>query len=150
MPTYTFDQFAARLELRDALDSLRRASLHPKAHRYERCLLDFRNRGEDRLTLVSFARTQVKETFIATVAGRGFNGKRRTVLLQDLRLFGSKFIQEDHLWVPHDRQWERIEPFFQGQKVVLVGTATPYMRKNTTCDYTLAIIKVTKLWLPAS
>lgn len=54
-------------------------------------------------------------------------------------------MQEAHLWVVYKKKWERIEPFYQNQKVVLVGTAVKYTRKNGTCDYTLAIQKVTKL-----
>jgi hypothetical protein len=95
--------------------------------------------------LIEQLRSQMQETFIATVAGRGFNGKRRTVLLEDLRLFGCKFVQEAHLWLAYNRQWQRIEPFYQGQKVVLVGTAIEYTRKDATRDYTLALNKVAKL-----
>lgn len=150
MPTDTFDQFVARVEFQDELDSLRRVSNHPQARKYERYLLECPDRGEDRVTLVRFARTQMQGIFVATVAERGFNGKRRTVLLHDLRLFGCKFVQEDHLWLVYNAHWERIEPFYQGQKVVLVGTAIKYTRKDATCDYTLAIEKITKLWLPAN
>jgi hypothetical protein len=147
MPNDTIEQFVARVEFQDELDSLRRVSNHPQAHKYERYLLECPDRGEDRVTLVRFARTQMQGIFVATVGVRGFAGKRRTVLLEDLHIFGCKFVQESHLWFVYDNRWERIEPFYQGRKVVLVGTAIEYTRKNGTRDYTLAIEKVTKLWL---
>jgi hypothetical protein len=141
-----FDQFVARDELQDTLDLLRSISNCSDADRLKRFLLECPQRGEGRMTLASFAAAQTSEIFVATVAGRGFNGKRRTVLLIDLRRFGISFVLESHLWVPYDKRWARIEPFYQGQKMVLVGTVIEYTRKNHTCDYGLALEKVTKLW----
>jgi hypothetical protein len=148
MPNNSFDLFLARTNLQKALDSLRRVSDHPAAHKYERYLLHCPARGENRMTLVSFARTQMDHTFVASIDARGCIGKRRTVLLKDLHLFSLKFILEDHVWVPYDKHWARIEPFYQGEKVVLVGTAVEYSRKNGTSDYTLVLNYVTKLWPP--
>jgi hypothetical protein len=144
----TYDQFVARSEVAEIRDLLRQASNHPAAHKYERALLESPLRGEGRMMLARLAHARMRETFVATIAGRGFNGRQRTVLLQDLRLFGSKFIEEDHLWMRCNALWERIEPFLQGEKVVLVGTATEYTRKNQTCDFNLALDYVTKLWPP--
>ena len=144
-PESAFDKFVARQLLQDANNILRAASRHPAAQKLERYLLECSERGEDRYTLGYFARAQLTETFVATVAGRGFCGKHRTVLITDLRIFGSRFVYEEHLWLPYNRHWKGIEPFYQGQKVVLVGTAIEYTRKDATHDYTLAIEKVTKL-----
>lgn len=76
MPIDTFDRFVARVELQDVHDSLRRVSNHPQAYKYERYFLECPDRGEDRLTLVRLASTQMREIFTATVAGRGCTGKR--------------------------------------------------------------------------
>jgi len=140
-----FDQFMMREELRELFTMLRCASNQPRARKLERHLVEYPRPCNNRFTLAILVESGLRETFVATVAGRGFIGKRRTIVLQDLRLFGSKFIQENHLWVVHDKQWERIEPFLQGQKVVLVGTAIKYTRSDATCDYTLAVEKVVKL-----
>lgn len=145
MANDTYDQFFARIELAETVRFLRHASTHPAARRLERAVVDFSQRGEERVTLAWFARARMRETFVATVAGRGFSGKMRTVMVRDLRLFSSKFILEDHLWVRYDKLWTRMEPFLQGQQVVLFGTAIEYTRKNQTCDYTLALENVTKL-----
>jgi hypothetical protein len=141
----TFDQFVMREDLRELFTMLRSASNQPRARKFERYLVECPRRDNNRFTLAILVESGLRETFVATVAGRGFNGKRRTIVLEDLRLFGCKFVQEDHLWVVHDKQWERIEPFLQGQKVVLVATAIKYSRNDATCDYTLAIEKVVKL-----
>lgn len=143
-----FDQFIAHSAMAEICYLLRQASNHPAAHKYERALLESPLRGDGRMRLAGLAYARTREIFVAVIAGRGFNGRRRTVLLQDLRLFGSKFIEEDHLWTRYNALWERIEPFLQGEKVVLVGTATEYTRKNHTCDYTLVPDYVTKLWPP--
>lgn len=140
-----YDLFVARCDYAEIRELLREASNHPAAHQLERALLESPDRGVDRMTLASLAQADMRETFVATVAGRGFGGKQRTVMLKDLKMFGSKFIQEDHLWLRYNKLWERIEPFFQGQKVILVGTAVAYTRKDRTTDYTLALEHVTKL-----
>jgi hypothetical protein len=144
--TDTFDRFFERMEIIELLDFLRDPMIQPAARRYSRVLLESPYRGEERMALACFAHADIHETFVATVAGRGFIGKLRTLLLKDLRLFGSKFIQEDHIWVVYNRHWARIEPLFQGEQVVLVATAVRYSRKNGTCDFTLGIDYVTKLW----
>ena len=145
MTDNTYDQFVARQELHQLLTMLRDAPSLPATRKFGRYLLEYPRRDKARLTLGCLADAQMQETFIATIAGRGFNGKRRTVMLKDLKLFGCKFLEESHLWVVCDKRWTRIEPFYQGQKVVLFGTAVEYTRKNGTCDYTLAVEKVTKL-----
>ena len=139
------DQFLLREQLRGLLAQLRWMSNFPYSKKSERHFLEYSRRRNERATLACLADASMQETFVATVAGRGFNGKRRTVVLTNLRLFGSKFIQEEHLWSTYDKQWQRIEPFFQGQKVVLVGTVIQYTRKDSTRDYALDLQKVTKL-----
>jgi len=142
----TCDRFFERMAIVELLDFLRDPLTQAAARRYSRALLESPYRGEERMALACFAHAQITETFVATVAGRGFIGKLRTVLLKDLRLFGSKFLQEDHIWVVCNKAWARIEPFYQGEKVVLVGTAVKYTRKNGSCDFTLGLDYVTKLW----
>lgn len=86
------------------------------------------------------------QIFVAIVGERSCQGRKRTVLLKDIRRFGHKFILADHLWLPYSRHWERLEPFFQGLKVVIVGTAIPYDRTNGTFDFKIKVEKVTTLW----
>ena len=145
MRNNTYAQFVAREQLHELLTMLRNATSLPATRKFGRYRIGCDLREKGRLTLACLADAQMCETFVATVAGRGSNGKRRNVLLHDLRLFGCKFIFEDHLWFAYDKKWERIEPFLQGQKVVLVATATEYTRKDATHDYTLEVEKVTKL-----
>jgi hypothetical protein len=140
-----FDQFLAREEQAELLAMLRFASESRRTDKLKRHLVDCPYRGQRRITLAGFADGHMRQTFVATVEGRGFNGKRRTVLLKDIRVFGIKFVLEDHLWVIYDRHWARIEPFYQAQRVVLVGTAIEYARRDSTRDYALSIEKVTKL-----
>ena len=97
------------------------------------------------MPLAAVAATQQSQTFVATVRGRGFMGKRRTVLLADLHPFGLKFLFAEHIWVRYDRQWAHIEPFFQGAKVLLIGAPVLYRRADGTEDYTLTLTKVAKL-----
>jgi len=118
----------------------------PAADEFVRFPAEYSRKAGERLTLADFAALGVSKAFVATVAERGFIKKRRTVLLRDLRIFGVTFIMEDHLWVPYNQHWTQIEPFYQGQKVVLVGTAFEYVRKDKTCDYSLNLQKVAKLW----
>jgi hypothetical protein len=141
-----FDRFVATITREAFLDWARRLASYPSSEEYKRASLQWCQGAKTRLTLASLAKAQMRETFVATVAGRGFIRERRTVLLKDLRIFGCKFIHEDHLWLVYDKRWARVEPFYQGQKVVLVGTVVEYTRKNTTWDYTLALEKVTELW----
>ena len=144
----TCDKFFDRLEIMGLLDYLRDPLTQSVAQKYERALIESPYRGEQRMALACYAQAEIRETFVATIGGRGFIRKLRTVLLTNLRLFGSRFIQEDHVWVPYSKLWEQTEPFYQGEKVVLVGTAVQYMRKNGTNDYSLTPEYVTKLWPP--
>lgn len=141
----TFEQFSARARNSEMLAGLRSVQHSRHAAKFERFLLQCAERGKTRMTLAAFAEANQRHEFVATVAGRGFNGRRRTIILKDLRPFGVKFVFEDHLWVPYDKKWERLEPFFQGLKVVLVGTAVEYTRSDGTVDYTLALERVTTL-----
>jgi hypothetical protein len=141
----SYDRFLARSELTEIQKFLRNAANHPSTHKYERALLESPFRHDRRMTLACFALAQVCETFVATVAERGCIGKQRSVMLKDLRPFGCRFIHEDHLWVPYNRLWGRVEPFYQGERMALVGTAVEYKRKNNTYDYTLVLKHVTRL-----
>lgn len=127
-------------------DALRSAQHSRHVAKLARCFVESPEH-ETRIPLAALAGTNQSQAFVATVGGRGFKGKQRTVLVTDLHPFGLKFLFADHLWVPYDKKWERIEPFVQGLKVVLLGTAVEYSRKDGTCDYTLALTRVTKLWL---
>ena len=66
------------------------------------------------------------------------------MLIKDLHPFGSS-LTEDHLWMAYDKHWQRIEPFLQGQKVILHGTCRKYQRLDGTDDYTLEIATLKKL-----
>ena len=113
----------------------------------ERCFVQLPEHRETRIPLAALAATNRSQAFVATVERRGVKGKQRTVLLTNLHPFGMKFIFADHLWVPYDKKWERIEPFLQGLKVTFVATGIRYSRSNGTSDYKLAFTKVSKLWL---
>ena len=86
-----------------------------------------------------------EKDYIATVEHRSTHGTHRTILLKDIRIFGLPLLIEDHIWVQYDKLWSRIEPFFQGQKVLLRGTIKPYTRGDGTKDYTIGLEKVIKL-----
>lgn len=143
-----FDQFVARRRHDEIRDLMRQVSDYPAARNHERALLESPLRGDGRMMLANLARAHRREIFVATVGARGSAGRHRTILLKDLRLFGSKFIEEDHVWVVYNRLWERIEPFYQGEAAVLVGTAVEYSRRNGTSDYTLELEYATKLRMP--
>lgn len=131
--------------LEAVLQWARELGKYPDSKEYKLALSLSHPTARGRLTLSTIARARTLQTFIATIVGRGSNGKRRTVLLKDLRIFGIKFFREDHLWVLYDKRWCAIEPFFQGERVVLVGTAMKYTRKDSTQDYTLELERVVKL-----
>jgi hypothetical protein len=137
---------SVRLRLSQLLDCLRRASSYAAAREYERALLEWAYRGETRVTLGSFAYSGLRETFVATVGGRGFAGRLGTVMVTNIRLFGCQLVLEDHFWLRRDRLWDRIEPFFQGERVVMVGTVCEYRRKDQSLDYALDVERLTKLW----
>ena len=140
-------QAAAAEALDELLAKLKSASKLPGAEKFARASLkaSFRDKFNDRAVLGVFADTGRTYEFIATVSNRGFHGKTRTVLLKDLRVFGVKFILEDHLWVEHTKLWQRIEPFLQGQKVILRGQAVPYARGDGSQDFTIVVEKLVKL-----
>jgi hypothetical protein len=114
-------------------------------HARDTLFLPFREKFKSRCILSLFAEAEKHASFVAVVEGRGFVGKLRTILLKDLRAFGIKFILEDHLWIPYSKKWERIEPFLQGQKVLLYGLPISYQREDNTVDYTIQIEKLVKL-----
>ena len=84
-------------------------------------------------------------TLVGVVFERGWQRRMRTVLVKDLRPFGSSYVIEGHLWMPYDRHWEMIEPFLQGQKVILHGTSGKYRRADGSEDYTMEIVTLKKL-----
>lgn len=111
-------------------------------------VLDLRNEAKQgrRETLKQIAFSQKEFPYVATMDGRGCSADCRTVMIRDLRIFGEKFILVDHLWFKLDRKWRAIEPLFQGEKLVLVGTVVEYLRANGTTDFNLNLTKVVKLW----
>jgi hypothetical protein len=141
----TFDQFGAREDYDLVCEELRRLQDSRRITKLERCFVETTPGGVTRLPLETLAAANKSEVFVATVGVRGFTGKRRNVLVTDVHRFGLKFIFADHLWLPYGRHWERLEPFVQGLKVVLVGTASRYTRNDGTYDYGLALSKVTRL-----
>jgi len=98
-----------------------------------------------RFSLAALAEANCNYVFIATVAERGSNGRCRNVLVKDVHPFGVKTICEDHLWLPYDRLWCAIEPFFQGWQVLLVGKAVAYTRLNGTADFKIEPEYITTL-----
>lgn len=146
----TFDQFGVRQDYDEICEELRRLQDSRRMTKLERCLLERTPGGPTRPPLETLAAANKTEVFVATVGVRGFTGKHRNILVNDVHRFGLKFIFADHLWLAYDRHWERLEPFLQGLKVVLVGTAIEYTRKDGTSDYGLALSKVTRLWDMAS
>lgn len=141
----TFDQFEAREDYEEICEELRRLQDSCRIAKLERCFVETTPGGVTRPPLETLAAANKSEVFVATVGVRGFTGKHRNILVTDVRRFGLKFIFADHLWLPHDRHWERLEPFVQGLKVVLVGTASQYTRNDGSYDYGLAVSKLTKL-----
>jgi hypothetical protein len=142
----SYDQFAVHDCYTEICDALREIQQQHQIKTFERALLAPGPGGVTRPTLAGLAGSDQPDVFVATVERRGFSGKRRSVLLQNLRRFGLKFIFADHVWVPYDKNWERLEPFFQGLALVLVGTALEYKRNDRTSDYTLRLTKVVRLW----
>jgi hypothetical protein len=114
-------------------------------HVRDTLFLPFRENFKNRCILSVFAEVEKRASFVAVVAGRSCMGKLRTILLKDLRVFGIKFILEDHLWVVYDKKWERIETFLPGQKVLLYGLPISYQRQDNTVDYTIQIERLVKL-----
>ena len=87
-----------------------------------------------------------RQVFVATVSQCGCRGRKRTVCLTDIRRFGGEVILADHLWLPYDRRWERLEPISPCLKVVLVGRAISYTGTNGTVAFNIDLEKVTTLW----
>jgi hypothetical protein len=141
----TFEQFSARQDYENLCDALRDVQQCQRIKEFQRCLLQTTPGGVTRPILAALAGANQREVFVATVAERGFRGKQRMVLLKDVHRFGLKFIFADHVWVHYDRLWERIEPFFQNLKVVVVGAVHEYNRQDGTTDYTLTMSKLCRL-----
>ena len=143
----TFDQLAARAHNEEELSLLRDIQHDEHSAELQQHFRQFLDRKVTRVMLGAIADPAFNGVFVATVAGRGFRGSKRTVLLKGLRLFGNKIVLAGHLWLPYDRRWERLEPFFQGCKVVLVGKIAEYTRgRDGTVDYTLNLERVSTLW----
>ena len=145
-PPQTIEQFFEQGFYTEMCDALREAQQFPHIKTIERRLLKPLPDGVTRSRLAGLAGTGKADIFVATVEARGSHRKRRSVLVKSLRRFGLKFVFADHVWIPYDRHWERIEPFLQGLRVVLVATIAEYKRQDGTGDYSLSLTKVTKLW----
>ncbi len=89
--------------------------------------------------------SQGEKTFVATIGERGFAGKHRKILLKNIRVFGIPLVIEEHLWVNYDKKWKKLEPFFQGQDVVLYGVTKVYARADGSEDFNIDLEKVLKL-----
>jgi len=99
-----------------------------------------------RYYLSLFAEAKLEWDFIGTVENRGYKNHRRYVCLKDIRFNGCPLVLESHLWVKYDRHWERVEPFLQGLKVLMVGTPYSYKRQDDTEDFSINIRKLVRLW----
>lgn len=95
--------------------------------------------------LDAFADAELVVDLSATIGERGHVGKQRTVLLKDLCLFGCPFVVVDHVWTPYSRHWELVEPFFQGQEVLIRGMPFPYTKEDGTHNYGINLERVIKL-----
>jgi hypothetical protein len=145
----TRSKFQNKLILDDLLKKLKEISQAPDhiiaKHKYAGLHFKSREGINTRLLLELFYEADRKTDFVAVVEQRGFVGKNRTVLIKDLRVFGVKYVFEDHLWVRHTKLWERIEPFLQGQKVMFTAHAVPYEKDSGEIDYTVDIERLVKL-----
>lgn len=141
------DQFISNMELRDLLDVLKQVrESDVRKGKMERHLHEYRKRYGDRFILGGLCNLGDSLDFVSTVQNRGSNGRYRTILLKDVRLFGIKFLSlTDHMWVRYSRAWENIEPFLQGQKVILHGKVIEYDRANGEISYTVDSSRVLKL-----
>jgi len=132
----TFDQLAAGPSIEEAEAYLRAPSVHVSCQKGTRD------------NLIPYVDERVPRTFISTIERRGSDRMgKRTILLKDVRRFGIEFILAEHMWVPYTKHWRRIEPFFQGEKMVVEARVAEYRRANGTYDFNLRIEKVAKLWL---
>ena len=85
----------------------------------------------------------VKILFSATISHRGFVGvSTKSLMLNDVRLFGKKVVLAEHVWVYFNKKWSLAEPIIGGKKVYLLGKVVPYTRKCGTIDYTIKATKV--------
>lgn len=141
----TFDEFIAWNSNKVWLDICRNAGRSGRSSRLKSRWLKRQDQFKERITLAALASANRNYVFVATVVERGFNGRWRNVLVKDVHPFGVQNVWEDHLWLPYNRLWERIEPFYQGWKVVLVGKAVAYTRLNGTVDYAIEPEHVTTL-----
>ena len=84
-----------------------------------------------------------KILFSATISHRGFVGvSTKSLMLNDVRLFGKKVVLAEHVWVYFNKKWSLAEPIIGGKKVYLLGKVVPYTRKCGTIDYTIKATKV--------
>lgn len=133
-----------RFKAMSVLKHARVMSRHQKKKDDPRSFLETRT-SEQRKMFQLLGRLKMSEDFTAIVKERSTYQKQRTVLLTDIRFFGIPYIVEDHLWVPYNAKWERIEPFFQGAKVFLSGVPEKYRKGNGVNDYHLNPTKVIKI-----
>lgn len=140
------DDFIARQESDELLDMLRNIQQNCRPARFKRYWRNQTKHVKERMTLGALAATNRRHEFVGTVVERGYNGRWRNILLEKVHPFGLDIISEDHIWMPYNWLWQRIEPFFQGCKVVLVGKAVAYTRQNGTVDYSINAEYVTTLW----
>lgn len=142
-----FDGFFISQEVDSFLDELRKIGEEPGAFKHYRIAIDSDRRQleEGRVLLKTWAEADKVGDFVAIVDRRGTAGKHRTIMLKDIRVFGVKFVLEHHIWVHYTKLWQRVEPFVQGQKVLVHGRVIPYEREDGSVDYTILPEKVIKL-----
>lgn len=84
-----------------------------------------------------------KILFSAKISHRGFIGtSAKSLMLNEIRLFGKKMVLADHVWVEYTKKWAVAEPLIGGNKVYVLGKVVPYKRKDGTVDYTIKASKV--------
>jgi hypothetical protein len=135
------------LGMAEALDSFRGKSWKPAASENKYHLLEALDGYKDisdtseRIALCAFAADKARREFVATVDQRNSH-----IMLSKLRLVGVPFFLAGHVWVSRTRHWQSIEPFYQGDKVVLSARARKYCRRDGSRDYTLQVEGLRKLW----
>ena len=83
--------------------------------------------------------------FSATIGHRGCMGGERTVVVNNVRLQGTRLVLADHMWLKWSPKWDAIEPVFGGAKVLIIGSVESYKRTNSTVDYTIRPTRLVKI-----
>jgi len=84
-------------------------------------------------------------SYAAVVGNRGVVGTRRSVCLQNIKIFGTASIITEHTWIPCNKIWDRAEPLVQGNKVFMMAKVEMYVRDSGAADFSLVPSKIIKL-----